>query len=161
MIHAFVDTNVLIDFLGQRPAFFKPARKLITFAFDGTYDLWMSVPQSTNLFYILTEGGKASKSAAVKKSIGALLDKVHVVSSIEHDMRDALATDIDDYEDALILASAMSAGADVIITRDAGLKNGLIPTCTPEEFFGWLKEKHHVEFAQMELHDGGTWRQTL
>ena len=58
MIHVFVDTNVLIDYLGRRRAFFAPARKLLTFAYQGVYDLWMSVPQSTDIFYILTEGGK-------------------------------------------------------------------------------------------------------
>ena len=160
MIHAFVDTNVLIDFLAKREPFFKPACKLVTFAYLGTYDLWMSVPQSTDLFYILTEGGKPSRFARVRQSITELLGKVHVFGPTEDDMRHALASDIADYEDALILASAMSVGADVIVTRDAGLANGLIPTRTPEEFFAWLKEKKGVDFAEMRLIDG-TWRQTL
>lgn len=160
MIHVFVDTNVLIDYLGRRRAFFAPARKLLTFAYQDVYDLWMSVSQSTDIFYILTEGGKPSRCAQVKEAMCALLETVHVVASTEEDVERALASDIADFEDALILSSAMSVGADVIVTRDEGLANGIIPTRTPEEFFSWLKEKHRIGYAEMQLIDG-TWQRTL
>lgn len=49
---------------------------------------------------------------------------------------------------------------DVIVTRDEGLANGIIPTRTPEEFFLWLKEKHRIGCAEMQFIDG-TWQRTL
>ena len=160
MIHVFVDTNVLVDYLGKRKAFFTPARKLMTFAYQGVYDLWMSAAQTTDVFYILTEGGKASKAPQVKSAISALLQMVHVANATEEEVRRALASDIADYEDALILSCAMSVGADVIVTRDAGLANGLIPTRAPEEFFSWLDENKRIGFAEMQLVDG-SWKRTL
>ena len=160
MIHVFIDTNVLVDYLGKRKAFYTPARKLMTFAYLGVYDLWMSASQSTDVFYILTEGGKTSKAAQVKIAVNALLDKVHVSSVSEEDVRRALASDIADYEDALILSCAMSVGADVIVTRDKGLENGLVPTRAPEEFFSGLVESKRNSFAEMQLVDGA-WTRTL
>ncbi len=160
MIHVFVDTNVLLDYLGKRDGFFKSARRLMTFAYMGVYDLWMSAQQSTDLFYILTEGGRKSRSVRAKEAMAALLEQIHVASATEQDMRRALASDVADYEDALILSCAMGVGADVIITRDKGLANGLVPTRTPEEFFVWLKERHRIGFAEMRLIDD-VWERTL
>ena len=88
-----------------------------------------------------------------------LLETVHVATSTEEDVKRALASDMADFEDALILSSAMSVGADVIVTRDEGLANGIIPTRTPEEFFSWLEE-NRIGCAEMQFIDG-TWQRTL
>lgn len=160
MIRVFVDTNVLLDFLGRREAFYRFARKLMTFEYMGKYELWMSASQATDIFYTLSNRGKPSLYGQARRSLEALLDHVHIVSVGEREVREALKSDIADYEDAFILSCAQRADADCIITRDEGLANGLISIKSPEEFFEWLGSKHHVGYAQMELVDG-TWKQTL
>lgn len=160
MIHAYVDTNVLLDFLAERDRFYKPARKLLTFAYQGVYDLWINASQSADLFYTLTNRGKPRLFEKARRALANLFKQVHIVSMGEQEVFRALASDIEDYEDALILSCAMSVGADVIVTRDKGLENGLIPTRTPEEFFSWLEEKHGVTFTEMRRVDG-TWTRAL
>ena len=74
MMRVLVDTNVLIDFLAQRAPFFDEARKLLIFAEMGDYELWASASQISNIFYVLSEGGKASKTDAAKAALISLRD---------------------------------------------------------------------------------------
>ncbi|MBQ3339469.1 MAG: hypothetical protein IJG82_07790, partial [Atopobiaceae bacterium] len=110
--------------------------------------------------FLLTNRGKPRLYEKAKKALANLFEEMHLVNLGEDEVRRALSSDIADFEDALILSSAMSVGADVIVTRDEGLANGIIPTRTPEEFFSWLKEKHRIGYAEMQLIDG-TWTRTL
>ena len=72
MMRVLVDTNVLIDFLAQRAPFFDEARKLLVFAAMGDYELWASASQISDIFYVLSEGGKASKTDAAKAALISL-----------------------------------------------------------------------------------------
>ena len=38
--------------------------------------------------------------------------------------------------------------------------DAMVPKRTPEELFSWLKEKHRIGCAEMQLIDG-TWQRTL
>lgn len=160
MTSLYVDTNVLLDFIRRRHPFDAPARKLLTFAYMGFYRLWMSASQTSDIFYIITEGGRKTLAQPAKEAIAELLDHVGVIEAGEQEIRRALGSNAADYEDALIQACAVRAGADFIIARDKRFSDGLIPAKTPEEFFDWLLAKQRVEVAQMELIDG-MWKQTL
>ena len=47
----FVDTNIILDYLDERPGYVGPARKLMILGFLHEFDLWMSASHTTELFY--------------------------------------------------------------------------------------------------------------
>ena len=51
-----VDTNIVLDYLDERPSFFQSARKLMILGFLHELELWMSASQATDLFYLLRRG---------------------------------------------------------------------------------------------------------
>ena len=57
MDRLLVDTNVLVDYLGNREPFSQQARLLMILGKVGEYSLWVSATQITDLVYILSNGG--------------------------------------------------------------------------------------------------------
>ena len=53
-----VDTSVLIDYMSMRKPYYEKARLLMLLGSVGEFDLWFSSLQATDLFYVLTDGGK-------------------------------------------------------------------------------------------------------
>ena len=150
MIRAFVDSNVLLDFLQERPGFFEPARKLFIFKCFGDYELWTSASQATDLLYILSGGGKKRLLPRARESLVALRKHVHVFGPGEREVDRALQSNFDDFEDALVYQSAVSIDADVIATRDTeGFRLSALPVVTPEGFFDWMANAAGVVFDEM------------
>lgn len=128
----FIDTNVMIDFLGERELFFVEAPEILSLADDGRIDVYCSSLSYSNAAYVLSR-------YYVKEDVIDKLSKFHqlchtttvddtVVSS-------ALESDFADFEDALQYYSASLANVDVIVTRDKKhFKYTNIPAMTPLEF---------------------------
>ncbi len=150
MIRAFVDSNVLLDFLQERAGFFEPARKLLIFKCFGDYELWTSASQATDLFYILSGGGKERLLSKAKESLIALRKHMRIFGPGEREVDRALQSNFDDFGDALVYQSAVSIDADVIVTRDAdGFRLSALPVVTPEGFFDWMANAAGVVFDEM------------
>ena len=96
-----VDTNIVLDYLDERPSFFQSARKLMILGFLHELELWMSASQATDLFYLLTNGGRASEAGEVKKSMRQARQFIRICSLTESDVDAALDSSWDDFEDAV------------------------------------------------------------
>ena len=73
-----LDTNILVDYLKPRPAFFEPARLLMLCGRLGEFDLWMVSPQMTDLICLLSEGGRKSLMLEALQSLHGLRQLVDV-----------------------------------------------------------------------------------
>lgn len=152
MTRVLVDSNVLVDFLARRGGFYALARKLMVFAEMGDYELWMSSSQVTDVFYVLSGGGKASHAPAARDALLALRGFVHVCAPGEREVDRALESAWPDFEDALVYQTAASIDASVIVTRNArDFARSAIPACTPEEFFSWMERHNRVAYAEIEF----------
>lgn len=152
MIRALVDTNILIDFLAQRKPFFADARKLMVFAYMGDYELWASSSQMTDLFYILSHGGRESEAAPAKRALRALRQNVHVYAPDEDDIDCALASDWDDFEDSLVYQAAVKIGARLIVTRNADdFAASTVKAVSPAEFFAWMEKFGRRAYAEIDF----------
>lgn len=71
----FLDTNIIIDFLGNREPFGKFAKKLFAKGYNGEVELWTSDNSITTTYYILA---KIEGEAKARRLISKLLDKIEV-----------------------------------------------------------------------------------
>ena len=150
MIRVLVDSNVLVDFLARRGDFYELARKLMVFAEMGDYELWVSSSQVTDVFYVLSNGGRASCAPAAREALLALRRFVRVCAPGEREVDRALESDWPDFEDALVYQVATSIDASVIVTRNArDFERSAIPARTPEEFFSWMERRNHVAYDEV------------
>ena len=128
----FLDTNVVIDFLVERPSFYQDAACIFELWRKKRISLSASVLTMVNCSYILRK--------AYSKDV--MLDKVKWLSSVlcltsieKETILNALQHEGSDFEDSVQYFSALPYQPDVILTRDKnGFSGSEIPVMTPAEF---------------------------
>jgi len=128
----FIDTNVMIDLLGERVPHYDSIAKIATLADKGKVKMVVSSFSYPTVYYILT---KFESSDKVKEK----LRKFKIISEIsdldETIIEKGLASNFSDFEDALHYHCALKADCDILITRNAkDFKESAIPVISGEEF---------------------------
>lgn len=132
MEHVFVDTNIVIDLLQKREIFYKEAQELFTKADRKKLKLYISALTFANTYYILS---KYYSSNEAKKILSKFKVLVEVLPTTDKIIDLALASDFNDFEDAIQFYTALESNLHVIITRNKkDFKNNLIPVFSAKEF---------------------------
>ena len=128
----FVDTDVILDLLGQRIPHFHFSAVLFTFAEMKKLELYTSPLILANTFYILR---KQLGNDEAKKALRKLRILLHIIDSSEAVVDKALNSDFSDFEDAIQYYTALEHGIYVILTRNLrDYKNASVIVQTPEAF---------------------------
>lgn len=128
----FIDTNVLLDFLGERQPFYEPVAKIATLAEKGKLIMVVSPISFATVNYLLSryENGKIAREKLRKFKIIC-----EICSLDEQTIEKGLNSSIKDFEDALQYFSATESECQVIITRNGkDFKKSLLPVMTADEF---------------------------
>jgi predicted nucleic acid-binding protein len=135
---AFLDTNVMLDFLGEREPFYLSAAKIATLADKGKIEIVVSALSFATVSYFL------AKYEGIEKTKDKLR-KFKVISKIceldEKIIEKGLNSDFSDYEDSLQYFSALHQDCDILITRNVkDFKGAQLPVMTPDEFLNSLRK---------------------
>ena len=132
MEHVFVDTNIVIDLLQKRENFYQETQELFTKADRKKLKLYISALTFANTYYILS---KYYSSSEAKKILSKFKVLVEVLPTTDKIIDLALASDFNDFEDAIQFYTALESNLHVIITRNKkDFKNNLIPVFSAKEF---------------------------
>jgi Predicted nucleic acid-binding protein, contains PIN domain len=135
----FLDTNIVIDFLGERKLFYKPAAKIMTLADNKKIRAYTSPSTISTTYYILAKF-EGNNAALEKIRKFRLLCDISVMDSKVIDK--ATSSDFRDFEDAMQYFSALATGCDLIITRnEKDFKRALIPVFNCESYLHTLKKE--------------------
>jgi predicted nucleic acid-binding protein len=128
----FVDTNVIIDLLADRKPFSKFAVNLFEKANTAAVELYVSSHSLATTYYILK---KYNDDKALRKTLGSLLEYLHVIALDKDLLKRGLLSKQKDFEDALQILAAQSVGKmDYIVTRNIkDFKESDIEVLSPEE----------------------------
>ena len=134
--HLFLDSDILLDIFLNRVPFYEPAADVMLLSEGDDHVCCTSVHTLLNAHYILKKSFGEAKARTVIKIIKSRLKVVaEDISLIEK----AIDSRFSDFEDAVQYFAAISAGADVIITRNVkDYKQSTIPVLTAEEFLKTL-----------------------
>lgn len=135
----FLDTNVILDLLGQRDPFYDSIAKLATLADKNMLTLLVSPISFVTLNYFISKF--ESRQIAQEK-----LRKFKIICTIckldEHIIEKGLNSGFNDFEDALQYFSAVDSDCDIIITRNGkDFKKSLLPVMTADEYLQSIKPK--------------------
>ena len=145
-----IDTNVIIDALAYRGPCAKASVLLLALGSVGEFELWASSSQWTDLFYILSLGGKQSLAKEIKRKVTNVRKSVHVSALAEKDIDAALSSNWDDFEDACVYQAALNVRPDAIVTnnpKDFALSD--IPVLTAQELFDWIEKNDGVSYEKI------------
>ncbi|MDM3847612.1 MAG: PIN domain-containing protein [Aphanizomenon gracile PMC638.10] len=138
MKQVLFDSDVLLDILAQRQPFVIASAQALNTVMKKQVQGFISGHAVTNIFYILR---RQIGSESARKLIENLLQHIQIASVTNQVIHQALKSPIKDFEDAVTSAAAMSAGLEIIVTRNqADFVASLVPAMLPEEFLKMLSE---------------------
>ena len=128
----FIDTNIMLDLLGEREPFYTPIAKIATLAEKGKLSMVVSPISFATVNYFLS---KYENSKIAREKLRKFKIISEVCSINEQIIEKGLNSEIKDFEDALQYFSALDSDCEVIITRNGkDFKDSILPVQTAEEF---------------------------
>ena len=138
-MRVFVDTNVVIDFLGKREPFFRDAAIIFEMGRLGRLDLVVSSLTIVNCACILR---KQFSSDVTLNKIEDFCQMLEISPIDRNVILNALSLRPSDFEDAVQYVSAKSFSPDVFITRDqTGFNEFSALVMSPAEFIKECKKQ--------------------
>ena len=132
MNRIFLDTNVILDLLGERIPFFDSIAKVATLADQQKIIIVVSPLSFTTIDYVLNKF-ESSESVLNKLRKFKIICEVWEVD--EMTIEKSLNSSFKDFEDAVQYYSALQSNCSIIITRNGkDFKNSSIPIMTAEEY---------------------------
>jgi len=139
-VRAVVDTNIIIDALTSRDPFRESAEAIFSHVAAKSFESYITANSITDIHYLLRK--HLHDQELTKDAIGKLLILFQIQDVTYEDCINALASEMKDFEDALLSSCAGRAEADYIITRNIkDFKLSHIPAVTPDEFIQMLSEE--------------------
>lgn len=135
----FVDTNIILDWLGKREPFFEYAKELFTRSENKDIEVLISTMSYISTEYILRKKLGEEKTRRALTGIRAISK---VCTSGEKEIDLALVSNKKDFEDSLQYFTALNNSANVIITRNPkDFENSQIPIMSAEEYIKFYQEE--------------------
>lgn len=136
-MNIFLDTDILLDFLGDRRPFSKFALALFKEAENNDLKLYTSANSITTTYYILT---KLSTEKNARTLITELIDVLQIIPVDKGILKLAFSSEFKDVEDSVQHYSALASGnIDFIVTRNLrDYRLSLLPVAGPEEMVNRL-----------------------
>ncbi|WP_421806312.1 type II toxin-antitoxin system VapC family toxin [Flagellimonas sp.] len=134
----FVDTNVMLDLLGEREPFYAPIAKIATLAEKKILTMVVSPISFATVNYFLS---KYESPKIAREKLRKFKILCEICSIDEQTVEKGLNTPIKDFEDALQYFNATESGCEIIITRNGkDFKHSLLPVMTASEFLKSLMD---------------------
>lgn len=136
MMRLFLDTNIVIDLLDRREPFCHDAVQLFTMAYNKQVQLIVSPMTYTTASFLLHRHG----AEGVRNLLSNFRQLSRVATTNERTVDDSLASQFNDFEDAMQYYCALKAKADIIITRNGkDFSASKLPVLTATEYLATLK----------------------
>lgn len=136
MVKLFVDTDVCLDLLSGRKPFNMAAEVLFSLADKGQVELYVSSLSFANIDYILRSQFNTEQSRNIIAQFKTL---VRVLAVDDKIIDLALASEFNDFEDAIQYYCALENELNILVTRNIkDYKKASITVMTPETFIAKL-----------------------
>lgn len=130
----FLDLNVLLDVIQQRPPFFETSAQVLSRVVRGEVTGHIAGHELTTAHYIVK---RYTDHRAADDLVDWLLVHFEIVAESEATFRRARALEWNDFEDAVIASAAEETGCDFVVTRNIkDFANSPVPAITPVDLLG-------------------------
>ena len=142
-MRALIDTCVVVDVLQSRNPFAADAQKIFLLAANQQFIGCITAKSATDVYYLthrLTHNDKASRAV-----LGKLFTIFEVIDTAGMDCRRAIPSEVSDYEDAVMIETALRTEVDCIVTRNVSDYSGSpVTVYSPAEFIKKLEEEQEL-----------------
>ena len=137
MKRLLVDVNVVLDVLLDRAPHAEAASSLWAAGERGKCRLLLSAHAVTTIFYLAAKARDAKFARSVVGDLVSIFEVAPVDATV---LRRALGFEMSDFEDAVAVAAAESAGAEAVVTRNLDdFDSAPLPAIDPPMVLAWLQ----------------------
>lgn len=115
-MRALIDTCVIIDALQNREPFNEQAKQIFFAVANKQVTGYVSAKSVLDIYYLTHRSTHSDE--ATRKILKTLLGLFDILDTTQLDCRQALSSDISDYEDAVMCETAKRCDVDCIVTRN-------------------------------------------
>lgn len=137
---ALIDTCVVIDFLQKREPFAATSKEIFFAAATDQFSGYITAKSATDIYYLMhrcTHSDKASR-----KLLNQLFSLIGMHDTSAEDIFHALTSETTDFEDAVMIETAIRTHVDYLITRNTkDYAKSPVPICSPDQFMEILKDE--------------------
>ena len=135
---AIIDTCVILDYLLERDDFFEDARKIFELCSKNKIDAYVTTKSIMDIHYVIKHYNH--NEVKTRLIIHMILNILNPLSSRSKEAVKALDSMVHDYEDALMVETAISNKIDCIITRNVkDYKKATIDVYSPDQILKKFK----------------------
>jgi predicted nucleic acid-binding protein len=139
-----IDTCVIIDALQNRAGFAENAQQIFLLAANCKFTGYVTAKSITDIYYIMHRHFHNDKET--RNVLNKLLIIFGIMDTAGEDCRQALLSEISDYEDAIMIETAKRSDADCIVTRNTkDYARADITVYTPEEFIKRINDEEDMD----------------
>ena len=132
-MRVLIDTCVILDVLQNREPFFREGERLFLAAANRRFSGFLTAKALTDLYYILHK--HTHSDPKTRKTLETLLLLFDLLDTAGTDCKLALTSGLSDFEDAVMVESAVREKMDGIVTRNLrDYSKARLPVYSPEEF---------------------------
>jgi predicted nucleic acid-binding protein len=132
MSKAFIDTDVILDFLIAREPFALDAARIFTLSEKKQISICTTGLVFSNAYYVLRKLGSHQK---VMEKLSQLAKLIDIIPLSKVSVLQALDSKFGDFEDALQHYAALSKNIKTIVTRNVkDFKNSELAVLTPDQY---------------------------
>lgn len=111
-----VDTNVIIDALTRREPYREDAEQIFLLSANRIEDMYITASSATDIYYLVRKYLHSTEQA--KNVMAKLYELFYILDVTASDCREALLSEMGDYEDAVVSSCALRNHIDYIVTRN-------------------------------------------
>lgn len=142
-MRVLLDTNVIVDVLQRREPWFSDGQKIFYAVANNLITGCITAKEAADIHFFSRKQftGQKNVDALARQVMTKLYALFDIVDTLGIDCLNAIAIENNDYEDAIMIESAMRAKIDCIVTRNGEhFKPATIPIYSPAEFASKLSE---------------------
>ena len=137
-MRAIIDTCVVIDALQNREPFCADAQRVFLAIANRRVGGSITAKAVTDIYYLMHR--YTHDDAQSRRALSAIFTLFDVLDTAGLDCRRAISSEISDYEDAVMVESAIRAEVDCIVTRNKrDYEKSLVPVYSPAEFLDLIQ----------------------
>lgn len=143
-MRVLVDTCVIIDALQSRVPFAEDAQRIFLYSANKRFEGYITAKSATDIYYLTHR--LAHNDAETRKILSKLFTLFHLLDTTSLDCRKAISSEIADYEDAIMVETAIRSEMDCVVTRNVkDYVKSSVKVYKPSEFLKLLETEKESE----------------
>lgn len=143
-MRALIDTCIVIDALQSRKPFAEDAQQVFLAVANKRVVGFLTAKSAADIYYITHR--HTHNNQDTRKVLSTLFSLFELLDTAGMDCRRAISSELTDYEDAVMVESALRSGMDCIVTRNLrDYKKSKVPVYSPTEFLARIEEDMETE----------------